>query len=1098
MSHPQPTNHQPNNTTDPDPVHPSSTSSSPFTVESTDLERLFDPKNVDLLLSRFGGLQGLLKELQVNPERGLDGEDREDDATGEGVGREQDVEERGETVLSPARRRQLFGENRLPGVKPKSIFVLMLEAFKDKILILLSVAAIVSLAVGLFQDFGPTAKDNGEPKTHWIEGVAIIIAVIIVVLTGSINDWQKEKQFRKLSDKKDERQIKVIRGGETVLISVFDLVVGDICLLEPGDVPPADGVLIQGDQIRCDESAATGESDAVRKDVVLGPALNAQGGAKKVDPFLLSGSKVLEGTGKFVVCAVGTNSYFGRTMMGLRTPQEETPLQVKLDLLAERIAKIGATIAVLIFVVLFIKYCITVATREGFGQDCAVDECATEAVARLVSVIVTSITIIVVAVPEGLPLAVTLSLAYGTTRMLKDNNLVRVLSACETMGGATTVCSDKTGTLTQNRMTVVAGTIGQTLSFSGDEEIARLAIDATPASSSSPASSFSVQSFMQILVEGVNLNSTVFEGKNEKTGALEFVGTCIHSAYMSHRTILHLIFYVSSRREGSKTETALVDWIAKFTPAGTYRSSRAASHLKTVANFPFSSERKCMAVAIKIDNSLHPYRKADGKSFYRVYVKGASEIVLSFCDKIATLDSASSTFSISTLDSSASAQVNATINNYAEQSLRTIGMAYRDLSEEEFEVLVSGTIIPVFKSKQEADQVAGNDDFRKDALGSDVGFENLAKKHCTLLGVVGIEDPLRPGVPEAVQSCKDAGVTVRMVTGDNIVTAKAIANKCGILSPGGLAMEGSDFRVLSQAEMDKIIPSLRVLARSSPLDKQILVTRLKALGETVAVTGDGTNDGPALKAADVGFSMGIAGTEVAKEASSIVLMDDNFTSIVKAIMWGRAVNDAVKKFLQFQLTVNVTAVLVTFISAMSDGSESSALTATQLLWVNLIMDSLASLALATEAPTPDLLQRPPERKSDPLISITMWKMILGQALYQVVASMVILYAGPQIFSYQNLLAAGGLTADLRNVSPPANWPLQGQLWRDALKDESTQLRATVFNTFVFMQVFNMINARRKDNNINVFSNIHTNYYMMVILPSVVLLQVLIVQFGGIA
>lgn len=312
-----------------------------------------------------------------------------------------------------------------------------------------------------------------------------------------------------------------------------------------------------------------------------------------------------------------------------------------------------------------------------------------------------------------------------------------------------------------------------------------------------------------------------------------------------------------------------------------------------------------------------------------------------------------------------------------------------------------------------------------------------------------------------------------MVTGDNLTTARAIATECGIYN-GGLIMEGPVFRKLSAAEMDGIIPRLEVLARSSPEDKQILVKRLRLLDEVVAVTGDGTNDGPALKMADVGFSMGIAGTEVAKEASAIILMDDNFASIVKAMAWGRAVNDAVKKFLQFQITVNITAVIITFVSTVSGSDESSVLTAVQLLWVNLIMDTLAALALATDPPGPSILKRPPAKKSDGLISFDMWKMILGQAVYQITVTLVLYYAGQDIFEWpagpNNFPGASILAEEIRNT--------------------------VVFNTFVWMQIFNQLNSRRLDNKLNVFEGIHRNYIYWIINLVMIGGQIMIIFVGG--
>jgi P-type Ca2+ transporter type 2C len=334
------------------------------------------------------------------------------------------------------------------------------------------------------------------------------------------------------------------------------------------------------------------------------------------------------------------------------------------------------------------------------------------------------------------------------------------------------------------------------------------------------------------------------------------------------------------------------------------------------------------------------------------------------------------------------------IQTYASQSLRTIGLGYRDFNS--------------WPPKG----------FFLDEDG-EVSFEELIEK-ITLIAIVGIEDPLREGVRNAVAACIDAGVTVRMVTGDNVVTAKSIATQCGIFTDG-LILEGAVFRNLSNKELDTKIPNLQVLARSSPEDKRILVAKLKELGEIVAVTGDGTNDGPALRTADVGFSMGIAGTEVAKEASSIILMDDDFSSIVKAIMWGRSVNDAVQKFLQFQLTVNISAVFLTFISAVSSEEEKAVLSPVQLLWVNLIMDTFAALALATDPPTPDLLKRKPTPKDAPLITVEMWKMLIGQSILQLTISLTLFYAGPSILDY-----------------------------------ETDELTTLIFNTFVFFQIFNEI------------------------------------------
>jgi Ca2+-transporting ATPase len=468
-------------------------------------------------------------------------------------------------------------------------------------------------------------------------------------------------------------------------------------------------------------------------------------------------------------------------------------------------------------------------------------------------ILIVAVTVIVVAVPEGLPLAVTLALAFATTRMVKLNNLVRILKSCEVMGNATTVCSDKTGTLTTNVMTVVTGT------FSG-----RSFDDKNATGDETRLSNFASQlneAERRELIDSVAINSTAFENDVDGT----FVG--------------------------SKTETALLAFARAL---GMGPLSQERSNAKIVQLIPFDSGRKCMGAVQKTSDGM-----------YRLHVKGASEILLGHCSNIALPSGTSS------LGSTARETLESTIDLYAKQSLRTIALISKD-----------------FKQWPPVGCVSENDPSQAD-------FDSVLNT-MTFNGLVGIQDPVRPGVPEAVAKCNFAGVSVRMVTGDNVVTAKAIATDCGIYT-NGIVMEGPTFRNLGEAEMNEILPNLQVLARSSPEDKRILVTKLRALGEIVAVTGDGTNDGPALKAADIGFSMGIAGTEVAKEASAIILMDDNFASILTALMWGRAVNDAVRKFLQFQITVNITAVLITFVSAVANESMTSVLTAVQLLWINLIM-----------------------------------------------------------------------------------------------------------------------------------------------------------------
>jgi len=617
-----------------------------------------------------------------------------------------------------------------------------------------------------------------------------------------------------------------------------------------------------------------------------------------------------------------------------------------------------------------------------------------------------AVTIIVVAVPEGLPVAVTLALSFATKRMLSENNLVRKLRACETMGNATTICSDKTGTLTQNRMTVVAGNMGSNVNF---------AREVNTNDSSTKTLNFTVafsrlsHSVRTLFMQSCALNSTAFEG--EEDGKFTFIG--------------------------SKTETAMLMMAKEQLGMGPVAEERAGAH--TVQLIPFDSNRKCMGAVIRL---------TDGT--FRLLVKGAAEILLEKATS-ELVDTTEEVTQRTELTDSARALVSGSIDDFAQKSLRTIAMLYKDFKQ--WPPLGARTL----------------DEDPSQAVFEDIFFD------MTLLGVVGIQDPLRDGVSIAVKKCQDAGVKVRMVTGDNITTAAAIATECGIKSKEGLVMEGPKFRQLSDEEMDEAIPRLEVLARSSPEDKRILVARLKYLGETVAVTGDGTNDGPALKTADVGFSMGIAGTEVAKEASAIILMDDNFSSIVKAIMWGRSVNDAVSKFLQFQLTVNITAVTLAFVSAVSSSEGHSVLSAVQLLWVNLIMDTFAALALATDAPTDKILDRKPIPKSAPLITTNMWKMIIGQAIYQLVVTFTLYFAGWSILGYSEFQGT--------------------DLEIDHLHE---QLNTVVFNTFVWMQIFNEFNNRRLDNKLNIFEGVHRNPFFLVINCIMVGGQIMIIFVGSTA
>ncbi|KAL0089559.1 PMCA-type calcium-translocating P-type ATPase [Phycomyces blakesleeanus] len=970
--------------------------SSVFGVTAEQLVEMVDRKDLDFL-DQLGGVDGLARALQSHPIRGLSSTDC--GMIGPVNTADPNKEDRG------CERIEAFGINVLPTVEQASLWQLMWIAFQDKTLILLVIAAAVSLSVGLYQDLTTVEYDssgNQVPGVKWVEGVAILLAVVLVVVVGSLNDHNKERQFRKLNAKKDDRLVNGIRDGVSCVLSIATVQVGDILRLEPGDILPTDGVFVQGHHLKCDESGATGESDAIHKtshraslgwstqpfsmscsssssdtqtlvcsteekEVWLDDSASvASIASPHPDPFLISGSKVLEGMCTYMVTAVGPHSFHGRTLLAMQVKSETTPLQEKLDGLAGQIATLGSLAGGLLCVVLLAR-CIA-----GYWlSDEPLDP--TQVVSQVMRILVTAVTVVVVAVPEGLPLAVTLALAYATRRMLKDNNLVRVLAACETMGNATTICTDKTGTLTQNIMTVVAGSFGQ-FGFAVNPEPASDLCDPSNIGRRLPLS------LRQSIQQAVAINSTAFR-----------------TTTTDGQTIL----------VGSRTETALLSFATECLDSPPFEILRSDWPVEHV--YPFSSASKLMASLIRVNSS---------SPMYRLHIKGAPELLLPHCSHSVDLP----------MTPELLAKFHATQHAYASRSLRTLAIATCDI-----------------------DGWPGN------RLLSDILEEN--KLH--LLGIVGIQDPLRVGVKDAVRACQRAGVCVRMVTGDNIETAKSIAKECGISSMESLVMEGAQYRQQSDSQRQALLPRLHILARASPEDKRQLVLDLKATGETVAVTGDGTNDGPALRSADVGFSMGLTGTEVAKEASSIILMDDNFASIVKAISWGRCVNDAVKKFLQFQITVNITAVMLTIISAVLSDEQASVLTAVQLLWVNLIMDTFAALALATDPPTPDLLERLPTSRSSHLIDRRMWKMIIGQAVYQIIVMLSLLYT--------NVLGLAHVPATLQTM---------------------------VFNTFVFCQIFNQVNCRRIDNKFNVVKNIPNNPFFIFIFIISVVGQAMIVQWGG--
>uniref|UniRef100_A0A8C8C6T1 Calcium-transporting ATPase n=1 Tax=Oncorhynchus tshawytscha TaxID=74940 RepID=A0A8C8C6T1_ONCTS len=986
-------------------------------MELRELMELRGSEAVVKIQEEYGDMDGLCQRLKTSPTEGLTG-----DAT--------DLD----------KRKEVYGENLIPPKKPKTFLQLVWEALQDVTLIILEVAALISLGLSFYQPPGGDtcgtaaagAEDEGEAEAGWIEGAAILLSVVCVVLVTAFNDWSKEKQFRGLQSRiEQEQKFQVVRGAQVIQLPVADIVVGDIAQIKYGDLLPTDGVLIQGNDLKIDESSLTGESDHVKK-------------AADRDPMLLSGTHVMEGSGRMLVTAVGVNSQTGIifTLLGAGEPGEEekkekketersnqrkqdgaaamemqplksaeggemeekeekkkanvskkekSVLQGKLTKLAVQIGKAGLVMSAITVIILVLYFAVDNFVLQKRPW---LTECTPIYVQYFVKFFIIGVTVLVVAVPEGLPLAVTISLAYSVKKMMKDNNLVRHLDACETMGNATAICSDKTGTLTTNRMTAVACYVGDV----HYKEIPDPGL-------------LSVKS-LDILVNAISLNSayTTKILPATKEGGLPM-------------------------QVGNKTECGLLGLVLDL--KRDYQPVRnQIPEEKLYKVYTFNSVRKSMSTVIKLP---------DGS--FRMYSKGASEIVLKKCTKILNQEGEPRVFRPRDKDE----MVKKVIEPMACDGLRTICVAYRDFP---------GDPEPLWDN------------------------ENDILNELTAVCVVGIEDPVRPEVPSAIVRCQRAGITVRMVTGDNINTARAIAIKCGIIHPGEdfLCIDGKEFNrrirnekgEVEQERMDKVWPKLRVLARSSPTDKHTLVkgiidSCLTDQRQVVAVTGDGTNDGPALKKADVGFAMGIAGTDVAKEASDIILTDDNFSSIVKAVMWGRNVYDSISKFLQFQLTVNVVAVIVAFTGACI--TQDSPLKAVQMLWVNLIMDTFASLALATEPPTEALLMRKPYGRNKPLISSTMTKNILGHGIYQLVIIFSLLFVGEQIFDIDS-----GRHAPLH--SPPS------------------EHYTIIFNTFVLMQLFNEINARKIHGERNVFDGIFRNPIFCSIVFGTFAIQIVIVQFGG--
>ena len=986
----------------------------------------------------------------------------------------------------------------------------------DITMILLTFSAIISISLGVYTEGW---------ETGWFDGSAIIAAILVCLNVSAINDLQKDRQFRILNAANNRMMVTTIRNGEKCLISTDDLVVGDIIQVSGGDTVPADCYYLNGSNVKMDESKLTGESDQVDKNEVK-------------NPFLVSSTECHEGSCTALIVAVGQHSVFGHMRAMIESEGETyTPLQVKLAKLAKQLSLMGCFMGVITMIFIIAMHLWHFFSGEGTVDVNGNPYWDSSNWTALVDAFTTGVAIMVLAIPEGLPLAVTIALAYSVKRMMKDNNLVRHLNACETMGGANTICSDKTGTLTQNQMTVVQGWVYNDKNQTALLNTLKCGDEAEYNAFIAKCAEINEQ-VKQLLMDNALLNNEAYLTSNEQ-GKERGVGSALDIALLRWARLLK------------------VDYSAVREKYPLLNAESAADATGIVRRFPFHSNRKRASVLVRL---------ANGK--YRLYVKGAPEMVIRLCDAVALQDGSVKQLT-GTFQEDSSGNVTGTgsrcklvkhcIYPMARQALRVLAFAYRD-----------------FDSIEDIDKTVQYPTEDQKGVGECPVMENFL----TLVAFLGFQDPVRPEVPEAVLSCQKAGIFVRMVTGDNMETAKAIARQCNIYHhdtwkdpngrewPAGRAILGSQFReivgglvlpphfyhechckdcsndthfvpdyktpdypvhfgypsivghkdhhcadwteeakkkrgsdpksqcteeckqrgcmcqvknpkderqlqqfyvVKNQGQFDQFVDTLQVMARSAPTDKHLLVTGLMERHQVVAVTGDGTNDGPALSKSNVGFAMGITGTSVAKDASDIVLMDDNFISIVKAVMWGRNVYDSIRKFLQFQLTVSFVACVVSFVSAVF--LEESPLSPVQVLWINLVMDTMAALALATEAPTPKLLDRLPYSKTESLISNVILRNLLIQLVFHLVILLTIVFLGHRLF----------------------NIPIGSNLGQGS----NPEIHFTmVFNVFVFMEMFNEINSRRINNECNVFEHMASNTMFWMIFIISMILQLILVQFVG--
>ncbi len=836
--------------------------------------------------------------------------------------------------------RRLYGENVLTPPERTSLWKQFLEKFEDPIIRILLIAWVLSMVISGVHCWGPSQ----EGFSAFLEPLGIFFAIMLASTIGFIFEVKAARAFEVLNTVNDDIMVTVVRNGKVQEVSRKEIVVGDVVMLNTGDEVPADGVLLECHSLQINESTLTGEP------VISKTTVEADFDDEATYPSnrVLRSTTVVDGHGVMQVDLVGDATEYGKVNQGALIDNElDTPLQIQLKRLAGVISKVGYVVAAVTFVLLSLKV---------FMQDTPMG--TMDIVSSLLHSFMIAVTLIVVSVPEGLPMSVTLSLALSMNRMLKTNNLVRKMHACETMGATTVICTDKTGTLTQNRMQVHETNFfalhGQALS---DDEASA------------------------VVKEGIAVNSTA--NLNKENGEVKTIG--------------------------NPTEAALLLWLDK--QKADYLSLREGA--KVLSQLTFSTERKYMATVVE--------SPLLGKKV--LYVKGAPEIVLAHCNNVMSGNGTSPV-------GKHREAIEAKLLEYQGMAMRTLGFAYQILGEN--------------------DNIAPYKDGR------------LHETDLTFVGFVAISDPVRSDVPEAVTRCLQAGVDVKIVTGDTPGTAREIGRQIGICdkdTPADAIITGPEFEALSDDEAAKRVMGLKIMCRARPMDKQRLVRLLQEQDAVVAVTGDGTNDAPALKAAQVGLSMG-DGTSVAKEASDITIIDNSFSSITRAVMWGRSLYKNIQRFLLFQLTINVAACAIVMLGSLL-GTDSP-LTITQMLWVNLIMDTFAAGALASLPPSWNVMKEKPRKSGvngDFIINSSMaWNIFVVGALFVVLQLALLMW-----------LNSDGLS-------------LYEQSW--------------FFTFFVMLQFWNMFNAKAYMTGESAFKGLFADFTFLFVCGIIIVGQFLIVTFGG--